>query len=108
MGDIGALGRVGWKTLAYTVLVSGIGVVIALTLVNLLRPGDGIDPEVARTMLASAGDGAKAIVSTTREAPTGRDALPNILPPNTKRAAGRNELYTAMYFAHHSSIAHTL
>src|SRR3546814_11049790 len=64
MGDIGSLGRVGWKTLAYTVLVSGIGVVIALTLVNLLRPGDGIDPEFARTMLASAGDGAKAIVST--------------------------------------------
>src|SRR3546814_11987866 len=73
MGDIGSLGRVGWKTLAYTVLVSGIGVVIALTLVNLLRPGDGIDPEFARTMLASAGDGAKEIVSNPRDATHGRD-----------------------------------
>src|SRR3546814_9900090 len=99
MGDIGSLGRVGWKTLAYTVLVSGIGVVIALTLVNLLRPGDGIDPEFARTMLASAGDGAKAIVSTSREAPTGLDALLNIVPTNIIGAAGSNDILAVMFFA---------
>src|SRR3546814_9865773 len=99
MGDIGSLGRVGWKTLAYTVLVSGIGVVIALTLVNLLRPGDGIDPEFARTMLASAGDGAKAIVSTSREAPTGLDALLNIVPTNIIGAAGSKDILAVMFFA---------
>ena len=35
MGDIRALGRIGWKTLAYTVVVSGIAVVLGLVLVNL-------------------------------------------------------------------------
>ena len=99
MGDIGSLGRVGWKTLAYTVLVSGIAVLIALTLVNLLRPGDGIDPEFARTMLASAGDGAQAIVSTSREAPTGLDALLNIVPTNIIGAAGANDILAVMFFA---------
>ena len=34
MGDIRALGRVGWRTLAYTVVVSAIAVLIGLLLVN--------------------------------------------------------------------------
>src|SRR5512138_714095 len=42
MGDIRSLGRVGWRTLAYTVVVSSIAVVIGLVAVNLLRPGDGV------------------------------------------------------------------
>src|SRR5690606_1126501 len=33
MGDIRSLGRIGWKTLAYTVIVSGIAVMIGLLLV---------------------------------------------------------------------------
>ena len=41
MGDVRALGRIGWKTLAYTVVVSGIAVLIGLVLVNWLRPGAG-------------------------------------------------------------------
>src|ERR671916_572030 len=34
MGDITALGRTGWRTLAFTVVVSTIAVVIGLVLVN--------------------------------------------------------------------------
>ncbi|MEW2973708.1 cation:dicarboxylase symporter family transporter, partial [Pseudomonas juntendi] len=52
MGDIRALGRIGWKTLAYTVLLSGIAVGIGLVLVNLLKPGAGVDPQVAAMMLS--------------------------------------------------------
>jgi DAACS family dicarboxylate/amino acid:cation (Na+ or H+) symporter len=53
MGDVRALGRIGWKTLAYTVVVSGIAVLIGLVLVNWLRPGAGIDPATAQQMLAA-------------------------------------------------------
>src|SRR3546814_3181083 len=56
-------------------------------------------PEFARTMLASAGDGAKAIVSTSREAPTGLDALLNIVPTNIIGAAGSNDILAVMFFA---------
>src|SRR6188768_3986106 len=38
MGDIRALGRIGWKTLAYTVVLSSIAVIIGLVLVNVLKP----------------------------------------------------------------------
>ena len=34
MGDVRSLGRVGWKTLGYTVVASGIAVVLGLVLVN--------------------------------------------------------------------------
>src|SRR3546814_1990323 len=50
-------------------------------------------------MLASAGDGAKAIVSTSREAPTGLDALLNIVPTNIIGAAGSNDILAVMFFA---------
>ena len=52
MGDVRSLGRVGWRTLAYTVVVSGIAVVIGLVLVNWLQPGAGVDPVAAAQMLA--------------------------------------------------------
>ena len=47
MGDIRALGRIGWKTLAYTVLLSAVAVLLGLLLVNLLKPGVGVDPALA-------------------------------------------------------------
>ncbi|MBB4631745.1 dicarboxylate/amino acid:cation symporter [Sphingosinicella soli] len=99
MGDIRSLGRIGWKTLAYTVGVSAIAVVIGLVLVNLLRPGDGIDPALAQRLLAEASEGASAIVNTSRTAPSGMDALLNIVPSNVIRAAADNDILAVMLFA---------
>ena len=47
MGDVRSLGRVGWKTLGYTVVASGIAVALGLLLVNWLQPGAGVDPAAA-------------------------------------------------------------
>ena len=47
VGDIRELGRIGIKTLAYTLVLSGISVVIGLTLVNLIKPGERLDPATA-------------------------------------------------------------
>lgn len=98
MGDVRLLGRVGWKTLAYTIGVSSIAVVLALVLVNILRPGDGIDPEFARQMLVEAGDGASAILSSSREAPTGLASIINIVPANVIAAAADNDILAVMFF----------
>ena len=99
MGDITSLGRVGWKTLAYTVVMSGIAVCIALAAVNLLRPGEGVDSAFARTLLANAGEGARAIISTSREAPSGVAGLVNIVPSNVIAAAAGNDILAVMFFA---------
>ena len=44
MGEIRSLKRVGLRTLLYTIVVSTIAVVVSLVVVNLLQPGNGVDP----------------------------------------------------------------
>lgn len=99
MGDVRALGRVGWKTLAYTVIVSGIAVLIGLVLVNWLRPGAGMDRDVAARMLAEGSERASAIVGTSTSSPTGIDMLLGIIPDNVIRAAADNTILAVMFFA---------
>ncbi|OHB72296.1 MAG: sodium:dicarboxylate symporter [Planctomycetes bacterium RBG_16_43_13] len=50
LGDLRRLGRIGFKTLFYTIIVTSISVLIGLTLVNLVEPGKGLSDE-ARTNL---------------------------------------------------------
>ena len=76
MGEVRSLKRIGLRTLGYTVIVSGIAVAISIALVNLLRPGDGVDPVAARALLAQGGEGAAGILerSTRRAQPYGLTA----------------------------------
>jgi DAACS family dicarboxylate/amino acid:cation (Na+ or H+) symporter len=99
IGDIRALGRVGWKTLAYTVAVSAIAVGLALALANIFRPGDGVDPAVAGALLRDARDNAQAIVASSRETPGGMAALVGIVPTNVIAAAADNDILAVMFFA---------
>src|SRR6185295_19206532 len=54
MGDPRHLGRIGFKALAYTVVVSAIAVLLGVTLVNVFRPGEGLSPELKARLAASA------------------------------------------------------
>ncbi|WP_274380729.1 dicarboxylate/amino acid:cation symporter [Xanthomonas citri] len=51
MGDIRALGRVGWRTLGYTVVLSGVAVVPGVGLGNGLKAGAGVDPSLATQLI---------------------------------------------------------
>ncbi len=99
MGDVRSLGRVGWKTLAYTVVVSGIAVVIGLVLVNWLKPGVGVDPAAAQQMLAEGSERASAIISSNAAQPQGMDMLLTIVPSNVITAAAENSILAVMFFA---------
>jgi dicarboxylate/amino acid:cation (Na+ or H+) symporter, DAACS family len=90
MGDIRALGRIGWKTLAYTVLLSGIAVGIGLVLVNVLKPGAGVDPQTAALMLSENAERSKEIVAGIHGTPKGMDMLLSIVPSNVLQAASDN------------------
>ena len=99
MGDVRSLGRVGWRTLAYTVVVSGIAVVIGLLLVNWLEPGVGIDPVAAQQMLSEGSERASAIVRSGVDQPQGLDMLLSIVPSNVVTAAAENSILAVMFFA---------
>lgn len=99
MGDIASLKRVGLRTLVFTLVLSTISVVVALVLVNLIRPGDGVDPALARTMLAQAGSSAGAIVGSGRDQPTGVEAVLGVIPSNAIKAAADDDILALMVFA---------
>ena len=100
MGEIRSLKRVGLKTLAYTVIVSSIAVMVSLAVVNLLQPGAGVDRADAAAMLESSAGRAGEIVQTGREQPSGIDAFINIIPNNLVEALGSNSaILSVMFFA---------
>jgi len=100
MGEIRSLKRVGIRTLVYTVVVSSIAVVVSLAVVNLLRPGAGVDRAAAGELLAAQADRAGAIVRTGVEQPSGIDAFVNIIPQNLVEVMGSNSaILSVMFFA---------
>jgi DAACS family dicarboxylate/amino acid:cation (Na+ or H+) symporter len=99
MGEIRALRNIGIRTLAYTVIVSGIAVALSLAVVNLLRPGDGVDPEAARELLAQGGEGAASIVAASAESEPGVNQLIAIVPSNVIAAMSANDILAVMFFA---------
>ncbi|GAB2495586.1 dicarboxylate/amino acid:cation symporter [Pseudoxanthomonas sangjuensis] len=99
MGDIRSLGRIGWRTLGYTVVVSGIAVVIGLVLVNVIKPGAGVDPVAAQQMLAQGSERAQAIIGSNTQRPGVGNMLLSLVPDNVVGAAGKNEILAVMFFA---------
>ncbi|HEX9942572.1 MAG TPA: dicarboxylate/amino acid:cation symporter [Thermoanaerobaculia bacterium] len=113
MGDPRALGRVGLKSLLYTVVVSAIAVLLGVTLVNVLRPGEGLSPELKARLAASAlqkttapaGPGAAAAPAApgaaapaaTEKSPV--DLLVEIVPRNPVKAAADGDFLAIMFFS---------
>jgi Na+/H+-dicarboxylate symporter len=94
LGDARHLGRVGLKTLAYTVVVSSISVLIGLTLVNLLQPGGGISPELRERLLASAASRETGITA----APGFASPVDLIIPSNVVKAMADGAYLSVMFF----------
>lgn len=99
MGDIQALKRVGLRTLFFTVLVSALGVMIALTYANVLQPGVGFDQALVAEQMAGARERAGAILSSQADKPSGVDAVLAIIPSNVITAMSQNDILAVMFFA---------
>ncbi len=99
VGDLRSLGRIGLKTLAYTVCVSLIAVLIGLTLVNLLRPGAGLSPALQETLRAQAARGG-ALLPRAGELPKGGlELIVGIVPDNPVRAMANGDMLAVMFFS---------
>ncbi|MDI1280752.1 dicarboxylate/amino acid:cation symporter [Brevundimonas sp.] len=99
MGDLKALGRAGTKTLLLTVVVSSIAVFIGIAMVNIFRPGDGVDPLLAQRLLEEGAAGAANIVGNApRSVELGQFFL-DLIPSNVFTAASQNQILPVMVFA---------
>ncbi|WGM31088.1 dicarboxylate/amino acid:cation symporter [Brevundimonas sp. NIBR11] len=99
MGDLKSLGRAGIKTLLLTIVVSSIAVVIGLAMVNYFRPGDGVDQELARQLLAQGAEGAAAIVEKAPENIQLGSFFLDLIPSNVVTAMAENQILPVMIFA---------
>ncbi len=79
LGDIASLGRLGWKTLIYTAVVTAMAVGIGLLCANLFQPGTHMDPALVEQAMSNAKAG--EIVSKGNELRL-MDLLVNIVPHN--------------------------
>ena len=99
MGDLKVLGRAGVKSLLFTVFVSAIAVIIGMVMVNLFRPGAGVDPLVAQQLLEQGKAGAANIVENSKAAEAGGNFFIELIPTNVFRAAADNDILPVMVFA---------
>jgi len=98
LGDLKHLGRVGLKTLLYTVAVSSIAVLLGLGLVNLLQPGRGLSEETRARLTEGAAE-RSAMLAKTQAPKSGIDLLTDIVPANPLKAAAEGDLLGWMFFA---------
>ena len=104
IGDVRRLGRVGLKTFAYTVVLSGISVIIGLAVVNTIRPGERIDPATAERIQQQFGTDAAARVEAVI-APPQRPVLTSIIEtiiptnPFVAMSSATPNLMHLMFFA---------
>src|ERR1051325_5349257 len=96
LGDLRALGRIGLKTFAYTVVVSGLAVLIGVGMVNLMKPGAGLSPELKHRLLLQAGS---APVPAPGASATGIDFVVGLVPGNVVRAMADGDMLAVMVFA---------
>ena len=109
LGDVRRLGRVGLKTVIFTLVLSSLSVLIGITLVNLIRPGAGMQEADKANLLAILGRSATDIEPPPRKA--GIEILLDLIPANPLQAmvnAFRGEMVAVMVFSLLIGIAVTL
>jgi DAACS family dicarboxylate/amino acid:cation (Na+ or H+) symporter len=105
LGDLRRIGRIGIKSLVYTVVISGISVVIGLTLANTIRPGERIDPGLRDELAQRYGGEALKRVQSVTGAVESTDsplmkAVKTVVPTNIFHSLGREtpDMLGLMFF----------
>ncbi len=106
LGDLRRIGRIGIKSLVYTLIISAISVLIGLTLANTIKPGKRIDPAVAKQLSERYSSDAEKRVSGAISGAQDSDApmlkvVKTIVPTNVFYSVGREtpDMLGLMFFA---------
>lgn len=96
--DLRRLGRLGLRTLLYTVTLSAVAVLLGLLAANALGPGRGVSAEQRAALLAEAARNPAPIAATQAPA-AGIEFLVRIVPDNPLRAAAEGDYLAWMFFS---------
>jgi len=106
LGDLRKLGRIGLKTMAFTLVLSSISVLVGIALVNLVRPGAGVSAADRASLIEMLGTSTAAIQPPAPRAPM--QIVVELIPDNPIRAmvqAFQGEMLAVMVFSLFMGIA---
>jgi DAACS family dicarboxylate/amino acid:cation (Na+ or H+) symporter len=98
LGDIRKVGRVGARTIAYFLISTAIAATIGLILVNVVRPGDGLDPAVREQLMTTYRSQAEGL-QAGGGGKFGVDLFVNIVPRNPIQAAASLDMLGIIFFS---------
>jgi proton glutamate symport protein len=99
LGDIGRLGRLGGKTVAYYLCTTAVAVTIGLLVSNIVRPGGRIDPATRDALIAQYEGDAAGRMTLAAERPSVVETLLNMVPTNPFHAAANANLLQLIIFS---------
>jgi Na+/H+-dicarboxylate symporter len=98
LGDVRRLGRIGGKTIGFFLFTTGLAVMLGLTLVNVVQPGNGIDPLVREALLAEYSGQAAQRVEQSQTNGFGIQTFLNIVPRNIVSAMANGDMLAVIFF----------
>jgi DAACS family dicarboxylate/amino acid:cation (Na+ or H+) symporter len=116
VGDIRKLGRVGLRTIAFTIVLSAISVAIGLALANTIQPGRRMDPTTAAKLRERYGsDAASSVAAAKKLGESGKESplmtvVKTLVPANPAAAVSTEtpNMLHLMFFAVMVGLAITL
>ncbi|MEK6687701.1 MAG: dicarboxylate/amino acid:cation symporter, partial [Gemmatimonadota bacterium] len=108
LGDIRRIGRIGSKTLLFFLATTALAAVIGLTLTNLVRPGDSLDPEIRTSLMEEYSSQAGERMAAAQSTAFGVNTFVNIVPKNPVEAAAKGDMLGLIFFSLIFGIALTL
>jgi DAACS family dicarboxylate/amino acid:cation (Na+ or H+) symporter len=98
LGDLRRVGRVGGKTIVYFLFTTMLSVTVGLILVQLVRPGSRITPEVRQELLATYAGDASTGFQVPEATSFGIETVVNIVTRNPVRSAVNLDLLGIIFF----------
>ena len=98
IGDMRTLGRLGGRTFGYFLLSTLIAATIGLTLVNTIKPGEGLPEETRAELMDKFAGGAEGMAASGPP-DFGVSTFVNIVPRNPVAAAADMDMLALIFFA---------
>ena len=98
LGDLSRVGRIGAKTLAFFLATTAIAASLGLLLMNIIQPGDALDPVIRTALLSQYTAQAEEKIGMAAENGFGINTFVNIIPRNPLSAAANGEILALIFF----------
>ena len=97
VGDKATIGRYGWKTLLYFVIMTSFAIFLGSLFGNIFKPGEGLDPSLLPEGDISSYEQTATTAEETKYANSLIDTVVNIIPPNIIDAMAQGDLLPIIF-----------